>query len=286
MTGKSGEHLFIDVPLGTLVKLPPVITEDLKTKDVTIVTATKQLADLDEEGSMFLAAKGGTGGKGNQFFLSNENRHPRIAEAGAKGEEFIYLLELKIIAHIGLVGFPNVGKSTLLSAVSRAKPKIENQQFTTKTPNIGIVDFDDYTQIAIADLPGLIEEAHLNRGLGIEFLRHLERCVCLMYVIDLSLDDPIHQFETLKKELEFFKQGLSKKPHAIVGSKSDLPNSETNLQRLRDYLKAHTPENEVPIPVIPCSGKYGQNLVEFLNHLRGLFDLYNKPEVDEPGFEW
>ena len=286
MIGKSGEHLFIDVPIGTLVKIPPVLSEDLNTKDVTILTATKTMADLDEEGSMYLAAKGGTGGHGNQFFLTNENRHPKIAEAGAKGEEFVYLLEMKVIAHIGLVGFPNVGKSTLLSAVSRAKPKVENEEFTTKSPNIGIVDFDDYTQIAIADLPGLIEGAHMDRGLGVAFLRHLERCVCLMYVIDLSKDDPVYQFETLKSELEAYKRGLSKRPHAIVGSKIDLPNSVENLQKLRDYLKEHTPENEIPIPVIPCSGKYGKNLVEFLNHSRGLYDLYNKPEVDETGFEW
>lgn len=107
-----------------------------------------------------------------------------------------------------------------------------------------------------------------------------------MYVIDLSKNDPIYQFETLKNELEFYKKGLSKRPHAIVGSKSDLPNSEKNLEILRNYLKEHTPENEMPIPVIPCSGKYGINLKEFLNHCRGLYDLYNKPEVDEPGFEW
>ena len=218
--------------------------------------------------------------------MTNENRHPRIAEAGAKGEEFMYLLEMKVIAHIGLVGFPNVGKSTLLSAVSRAKPKVKNEEFTTKSPNIGIVDFDDYTQIAIADLPGLIEDAHLNRGLGIEFLRHLERCVCLMYVIDLSHENPIYQFEILKRELEYYKSGLSKRPHAVVGAKCDLPNAKKNLELLRAYLREHTPEGEVPVPVIACSGKYGQNLREFLNHCRGLYDLYNKPEVDEPGFEW
>ena len=291
MVGKSGEHLIIDVPVGTLVKIPPVYIEDpnlkdVKLKDITIVTATKTVADLDEHGFMFLAAKGGTGGKGNQFFLTNENRHPRIAEAGANGEDLVYLLEMKVIAHIGLVGFPNVGKSTLLSAVSRAKPKVENEEFTTKRPNIGIVDFDDYTQIAIADLPGLIEDAHLNRGLGIAFLRHLERCVCLMYVIDLSKEDPVYQFEILKKELEFYKKGLSKRPHAIVGAKIDLPNSTKNLELLKSYLREHTPENEIPIPVISCSGKYGKNLKEFLNHCRGLYDLYNKPEVDEPGFEW
>lgn len=193
---------------------------------------------------------------------------------------------MKIIAHIGLVGFPNVGKSTLLSAVTRAKPKVENMEFTTKVPNIGILDFDDYTQIAIADLPGLIEGAHLDRGLGRGFLRHLERCVCLMYVIDLNNENPVYQFETLKMELESYKRGLSRKPHAIVGTKFDLGNSAKNLDILKEYLKEHTPENEVPIPIIPCSGKYGKNLVEFVNHIRGLYDLYNKPEVDEPGFEW
>jgi GTP-binding protein len=245
------------------------------------------VADLDVEGSKFIAVRGGSGGKGNHFFLSNENRHPRLCEKGAIGDSNTYLLEMKTVAHAGLVGFPNVGKSTLLRAISRARPKVASYPFTTLNPHVGIVHYDDYTQLAVADLPGLVTGAHKNRGLGINFLKHIERCVCIMYVVDLSGDEPWTQLENLRFELEHYKEGLSKKPHAIVGNKIDAKNAEENLVKLREYIAANTPQSEIPLPVIPISAKNGTNVTEFLDHLRALYDLFNQPnEMTDESFVW
>lgn len=269
--GRSGEHIFIEVPLGTLVRR----------FDGTI------LADLDIDGSMYIAARGGAGGKGNHFFLSNKNRHPRIAEVGGKGEEHRYILEMKCVAHVGLVGFPNVGKSTLLRAISRARPRVACYPFTTLNPYVGVVQFDDYVQLAVADLPGLIPGAHENRGLGIDFLKHVERCVCLMYVIDLSISEPWSQLEDLIHELECFKPGLSRKPHAIIGNKYDHPNAPENLEKLKEFLIQQAPEGTLPLPVIPVSAKFGGNIKEFIDHMRGLYDLYHEEKVENnESFEW
>lgn len=271
MIGKSGEHVIVEVPIGTLVK-----TED-----------GEVIADLDVHGSMFIAARGGAGGKGNHFFLSNENRHPRVCEQGAKGDANVYTLEMRTVAHAGFVGFPNAGKSTLLRAISRAKPKVAAYPFTTLNPHVGIVQFDDYTQLAVADLPGLIPDAHKNRGLGISFLRHVERCVCLMYVLDLAAEEPWKQLDQLKYELEQYCQGLSKRPHAIVGNKIDAPSAADNLARLRQHIATITPDGEHPLPVIPISAKFGTNITEFLQHLRGMYDLYNQPDEEtEESFVW
>ncbi|KAI1285231.1 Mitochondrial ribosome-associated GTPase 2 [Halotydeus destructor] len=271
MTGANGEHRIIPVPVGTLVK-----TE-----------LGEIIADLDVPGSKFVAARGGAGGKGNHYFLSEENRHPKVAEIGAKGEENTYILEMKTVAHAGFVGFPNAGKSTLLRAISRARPRVASYPFTTLNPHVGIVQFDDYQQLAVADLPGLVSGAHKNKGLGISFLKHIERCVCLMYVIDLSAEEPWEQLEALRTELELYAKGLSKRPHAIIGNKIDTLIAESNLEKLRNHIAASTAEGEVPLPVIPVSAKYGSNLKEFLEHLRAMYDLYNQPneETDEQ-FIW
>lgn len=270
-TGASADHTFIDVPLGTIVK----------------AHNGEILADLDEPGSMYIVARGGAGGKGNHFFLSDANRHPLVAEKGACGEEVAVFLEMKSMAHCGLVGFPNAGKSTLLRAISRARPRVASYPFTTLNPHIGIVQFDDYTQLAIADLPGLIKGAHLNHGLGIDFLKHIERCVCLMYVIDLSQDEPWKQLEALKYELEQYKAGLSKRPHAIVANKLDSEQSEKNLIAMREYIVGTTPEGALSLPVIPLSAKFGINVKEFLDHVRGLYDLYrHEKEENRESFEW
>lgn len=264
MAGKNGEHLIVKVPVGTLVK--DKLTGRL-------------IADLDVNGSKFLAARGGQGGKGNHYFLNNTNRHPRVAEVGAQGESNRYTLELKCMAHSGLVGFPNAGKSTLLRAVSRAKPKVANYPFTTLNPMIGIIEYDDFEQLAIADLPGIIPGAHLNKGLGISFLRHIERCVCLFYVIDLTADDPYGQLECLMSELEHYKKGLSKRPHAIVANKIDSPGAELNLSHLKHRL------GETQFKVIPVSAKYGTNLTQLLKYFRELYDLYNN-EDNEKRLKW
>jgi GTP-binding protein len=270
--GASGEHQYVPVPVGTLVKTMDGVT----------------IADLDEDQSMFIAARGGRGGKGNHFYLSDKNRHPRVAEVGAKGEINEYILEMKCVADCGFVGFPNVGKSTLLRAISRARPRVACYPFTTLNPYVGVIQYDDYAQLSVADLPGLIPDAHKNRGLGIDFLKHVERCVCLMFVIDLSQDQPWNQIIALKHELECFKSGLSKQPHAIVGNKIDIAGASDNLLALKDYMNDVTPAGALPLPVIPVSAKFGENVKELADHIRALFDLYKLDKLNEEdtAFRW
>lgn len=252
--GADGQHLILRVPIGTLVK-----EED-----------GEILCDLNQQDAKYIAARGGAGGHGNHFFLSNENRHPDIAEKGAAGETRKLDLELKIMAHIGLVGFPNAGKSTLLRAISRARPKVASYPFTTLNPHIGIVHYDDYVQLAVADLPGLIPGAHLNKGLGISFLRHIERCSGILYVIDVSSSSPLEQLECLKFELEKYQEGLSKRPHAIVANKCDLDEDEEKLDILRSRIE---------MPIFPVSAKFGNNILNLLNYIRKLYDEGDKPMI-------
>lgn len=268
--GKCGEHIFIDVPRFTTV------TSE----------SGELLTELVDHDSIFVVARGGAGGKGNHFFLSNQNRHPSVAEKGARGEIVRATLEMRCMAHAGLIGFPNVGKSTLLRAISRAKPKIASYAFTTRNPHIGIIEYDDYVQLAVADLPGLVEGAHKNVGMGLKFLKHVEKCVCLFYVIDLSQKNPSTQLEALKYELEKYKPGLARKPHAVIGSKYDSSGLEENLEQLRNHIISTTPSGVKPLEVIPVSAKYGQNLPSFLRHLRDLYDLYNKPDTEDEGLVW
>lgn len=263
MTGKNAEHMFINVPVGTLVKN---------------AISGETVADLYCEGIKFLAAKGGAGGKGNHYFLSNKNRHPNVAEIGADGEKNVWILEIKMIAHAGLVGFPNAGKSTLLSALSRAKPKIANYPFTTLKPSIGIVQYDDKEQLSIADLPGIIEGANKNKGLGLDFLKHVERCVCLFYVIDISSPDPFQQLIILLDELKAFNSELINRPSIIIVNKMDIEGSEDKLKLFQTCLNEN---NLAKWKVIPVSGKYGNNLIQLLVHFRELFDLHHLENLNQ-----
>ena len=270
LTGGPGEHIIIEVPVGTMVRMP---------------ATGKILCDLNVHESMFILARGGAGGKGNHFFLSDKNRHPRVAERGGIGERHVRILELRTLAHCGFVGMPSVGKSTLLRAISRARPRVAAYPFTTLNPYIGIIQYEDYTQLAVADLPGLIAGAHRNRGLGIDFLKHVERCVCLIFVIDVSTANSVEQLNCLKDELEKFRPGLASKPHAIVANKCDHPSAEAEISVLREYLASHTPSGSIALPVIPISAKYGSNIKELVDHVRALYDLYNE-SASEDGFEW
>ncbi|XP_006818280.1 mitochondrial ribosome-associated GTPase 2-like [Saccoglossus kowalevskii] len=244
--GRNAKHTIIKVPVGT------VIRED-----------GELLTDLEKEGEQFIAARGGMGGKGNSFFVSNENKSPMVASRGSTGMKRTLELELRMIAHAGLIGFPNAGKSSLLRALSHARPAVAAYPFTTLNPHVGIVEYDDLEQIAVADIPGLIRGAHLNRGLGHSFLRHIERCQCLLYVIDLSANEPWTQLTDLKFELEQYQKGLSERPHAILGNKIDLPESHQNLEHL---------ENHVMLPIIPISAKCLTNIEKLKVHLRKLYD--------------
>jgi len=250
MAGKDADHLIINVPTGTMM-LNPV---------------GEVVADLDEEGACFIAARGGSGGKGNAHFKTAIRRAPEIAECGAGGEKFTYIIELSTMADVGLIGFPNAGKSTLLTAISRARPKIASYPFTTLHPHIGMVQYSDLSQLAVADLPGLLPGAHKNYGLGIDFLRHVQRCSILLFVIDMDQDEPWEQLNKLRFELEMFKKGLSSRPAAILANKIDLAESDEKLHIFQKSIG----EN---IEVIPVSGKTGINLAEMLTRIKAIHDL-------------
>lgn len=223
--GKSAKDIEVKVPLGTIVF-------DKKTNRI--------IADVSELNKKYLIAKGGRGGRGNTHFKSSTNRVPRIAENGALGEELEVIIELKLLADVGLVGFPSVGKSTLLSAISSAKPEIGDYHFTTLSPNLGVVKYSDIKSFVVADLPGLIEGASKGKGLGLSFLRHIERCRVLVHVVDISAAegrDPYEDFKIVNKELKNYRIGLSKRPMIIAANKIDDSGSSLILEDFKKKLK-------------------------------------------------
>jgi GTP-binding protein len=225
--GSTGPDVVIPVPVGTLVK-----AED--TGDI--------IADLITEGQTAIVARGGKGGKGNARFATSTNRAPRQFEPGTPGEERWLILELKLLADVGLVGFPNAGKSTLISAISSAHPEIASYPFTTLRPHLGVVEWMEHSSFVVADIPGLIEGAHEGKGLGIQFLRHIQRTAFLLYLIDISewiSEDPIASLETLKNELQAFDPELPERPFAIVATKIDSQGKGQHLETLRGYCAAH-----------------------------------------------
>ena len=247
--GKCGADVILKVPVGTVIK-------DLDDNN-------KIILDLDEPKKRYVIAQGGRGGRGNMHFVSSTNRAPRRCDPGTEGEVKHLELELKTIADIGLVGFPNAGKSTLLSVVSAAKPKIAPYPFTTLHPMVGIIEFDDFTRISIADIPGLIDGAHNNIGLGHSFLKHVERTKILLFVIDMSgLEgrDPLQSYQVLKRELELYMKGLSTRPAIIAANKMDLPESQANLEIFKEEV--------YDVPIVPISAKDGLNLDEMLRLLK------------------
>ncbi|XP_011929717.1 PREDICTED: mitochondrial ribosome-associated GTPase 2 [Cercocebus atys] len=251
--GRSGAVLYVQVPVGTLVK-----------------EGGRVVADLSRVGDEYIAALGGAGGKGNRFFLANDNRAPVTCTPGQPGQQRVLHLELKTVAHAGMVGFPNAGKSSLLRAISNARPTVASYPFTTLKPHVGIVHYEGHQQIAVADIPGIIRGAHQNRGLGSAFLRHIERCRFLLFVVDLSQPEPWTQVDDLKYELEMYEEGLSERPHAIIANKIDLPEARANLSQLRDHLGRE---------VIALSALTGENLEQLLLHLKVLHDAYVEAEL-------
>lgn len=217
-TGKSGKDKLILVPCGTVIK-------DLETKDI--------IADLVNDGEQVIVARGGRGGRGNAEFASPNNQTPRFSEEGEPGEERYLLLELKVIADVGIVGFPNVGKSTLISKISSAKPKIADYPFTTLVPNLGVVKIDIGKSFLVADIPGLIEGAADGKGLGIEFLRHIERTQVLLFLIDANSINPKQDFKILVKELEKYNKELLNKEFVVCFSKLDT----IDQKKMQDILK-------------------------------------------------
>ncbi len=223
--GKRGADLTIDVPVGTLVK-------DVETDAI--------LADLDREDMSVIIAEGGAGGLGNIHFTSSVRQTPRIATPGKPGEERELRLELRLLADAGLLGFPNVGKSSMIARLSAARPRVADYPFTTLVPNLGVVRVDEGASFVLADVPGLIEGAHTGAGLGIRFLKHLSRTAILVHVLDLSAPDgrdPLVDFDTLQRELAAADPELAAKPQIVVGNKLDLTDAEDTLQLLREELE-------------------------------------------------
>ncbi len=242
-TGRSAEDVLIRVPVGTVIK----------DADGTLI------ADLIGHHDAVVAARGGKGGKGNAMFATSTNQAPRKATPGEAGEERQLLLELKLLADVGLVGFPNAGKSTLISRVSAAKPKIADYPFTTLIPNLGIVSYAEHKSFVIADMPGLIEGAHAGKGLGIRFLRHIERTRVLVYMIECTADDPAGQFAILRNELELYNPAMLKKPFIIAVTKMDIADAALTRALKKVRFQAR-------IPVVFLSSVTGAGVQELLTH--------------------
>ncbi|MCI4446172.1 MAG: GTPase ObgE [Candidatus Aminicenantes bacterium] len=248
--GKRGKDLYLKVPVGTVVK--DAISGVL-------------LYDFLKPGEIFLAARGGRGGRGNASFATSTHQTPREFEKGKPGEEKELILELKLIADVGLVGFPNVGKSTLISRISAAKPLIADYPFTTLVPNLGVVDVDEERSFVVADIPGLIEGAHQGHGLGIQFLRHIERTKILVHLIDVSPysgRDPVDDYRVIQNELKAFKPELLERPQLIVANKIDLVGENSdNLDALRKLARKERK------PFLAISALTGKGIKELVNLL-------------------
>ena len=229
MHGRNGKHLVIKAPIGTVVyEVPEEGGEPV------------EVADLIEAGTKVRIAAGGHGGRGNARFASSTNRAPRRADPGTPGEAKHLRLQLKLLADVGLVGFPNAGKSTLISRISAAKPKIADYPFTTLTPNLGVVALGDDRSFVVADVPGLIEGAHRGLGLGHQFLRHLERTRLLVHIIDVSGQsgrDPVEEFKTIRRELELYRPELAGKPAIAAANKMDAVADRAPITRLAAHLR-------------------------------------------------
>ncbi|MCM2531516.1 GTPase ObgE [Neobacillus pocheonensis] len=245
MHGKNSKDMIVKVPPGTVVV-------DANTQEV--------IADLVENGQRAVIAKGGRGGRGNIRFATSANPAPEISENGEPGQERDVMLELKLLADVGLVGFPSVGKSTLLSVVSSAKPKIAEYHFTTIVPNLGMVETGDNRSFVMADLPGLIEGAHAGVGLGHQFLRHIERTRVIVHVIDMAAlegRDPFNDYLTINKELKEYNLRLTERPQIIVANKMDMPEAAENLRKFKEQLKED-------YPIFPISALTRKGLRELL----------------------
>ncbi|MCI5892279.1 MAG: GTPase ObgE [Clostridiales bacterium] len=261
--GKNGEHLYVHVPVGTIVR-------DAATGLV--------ICDLKHDAEEFVVAKGGIGGWGNTHFATAVRQVPKFSKPGGPGDEREVLLELKLIADVGLLGFPNVGKSTFLSIVSDAKPKIANYHFTTLQPNLGVVSMGDDNSFVIADIPGIIEGAHEGVGLGHEFLRHVERTKLLLHIVDVSGvegRDPIEDFDTINRELKLYSEKLADKRQIVLANKSDIPGFDDNYAVFKAKLE------ERGYKVFPISAATKQGISEVLNYTYEMLTKIPDEEFEE-----
>jgi GTP-binding protein len=245
--GRNGEDLVLEVPVGTMVK--------------DADGGSEILADLAQPGDRWVAAKGGAGGRGNSRFASSTRQAPRIAEDGGEGEEKEYILELKLMADVGLVGLPNAGKSTLISAISAARPKVADYPFTTLIPNLGVVRYEDAPPFVVADIPGLIEGAHKGAGLGTRFLRHIERTKILVHLIDIaevSAEEPLRAYRLIEHELASHSDALCNKRRVVVINKVDLVPDEGVLEKISEAFA------QIDVPVLRISALRRQGLHELV----------------------
>jgi GTP-binding protein len=257
MTGASGETLYLEVPAGTIVR-------DAESGEM--------LFDLTEVGEERLLLEGGKGGRGNARFASSVNQAPRLAERGEPGKEAWLLLELKLIADVGIVGVPNAGKSTLLSAVSSARPKIADYPFTTLQPNLGVVELDDFETMVLADIPGLIEGAASGVGLGHDFLRHIERTRILIHLLDGAASDPLNDWAMINQELALYEAQLDSKPQLVVLNKIDLPETNDWKPLIEERVTAAGYE------FCAISAVTGQGVRDMLYRLKRSLDAAPEPE--------
>ncbi len=261
-TGMRADNVYVKVPMGTLVR-----------DDVTGAV----MADLTEDGQEYIAAKGGRGGKGNACYVTSTNRAPTFAEKGEPGENRWLKLELKLLADVGLVGYPSVGKSSIIAQVSAARPEIAAYHFTTLSPVLGVVRIDEERSFVLADIPGLIEGAHEGVGLGHDFLRHVERTKVLLHIVDVAgVDgrDPIEDFDKINHELAQYSERLARRKQLVVANKMDLPEAQENFGRLKEYVEAKGYE------ITKASAATGEGLRELMFQAYDLLEAY-VPEEDE-----
>jgi len=264
--GKDAADIIIPVPVGTVVK-------DAETGEIR--------EDLVEDGQIFVVALGGRGGKGNAHFSSSTNRAPRFAQPGEEGEEFRLRLELKLLADVGIIGFPNAGKSTLISKISAAKPKIADYPFTTLVPNLGVVQYKDFKNFVVADIPGLIEGAHTGAGLGIRFLKHVERTSVFIHMLDVSgftEREPLRDFDVINGELKEFNPQLSLNPQVVALNKVDVLPDREHLLDIKDSLVSRG------YRVFCISGATGEGVSELLDAVAELY-FSEKEKTDEISYE-
>jgi GTP-binding protein len=264
--GRSGADVRLRVPVGTIVR-------DAHTREL--------IADLDTHGAELVIVRGGRGGQGNQAFKSSTHQTPRFAQPGEPGEDRHILLELKLLADVGIIGYPSVGKSTLISVISNARPRIAAYPFTTLVPNLGIVRRKDFRSFVVADIPGLIDGAHEGRGLGYQFLRHVERCRILLHLIEITPGegefddgrDPIRDFHAICNELERFSPTLAQRPQLVALAKSDVVSSPEDVERLRTYF------NELGIELLVFSSATRAGLEELLDAMIASVDRTPPPDA-------